>query len=164
MVKFSTDHYTVLIYICHLSLFSSSSSPPLLILSSPPHPLLSSSPPSSSSPTHPPLLILPSSSSPPLLILSSSSPPSSSSLPSSSSSPLLILSSPPVLNVADVQTSGRHMVYICQPQAPTSTTSECMGMSPKPKDYIFLSLISLICCLPLGVFALFKSLEVCVYI
>jgi len=61
------------------------------------------------------------------------------------------------------------MVYICQPQQPNQPPVELASGDPLqpatrppcPKDYIFLSLLSLLCCCaPLGVFALIKSLEV----
>lgn len=55
------------------------------------------------------------------------------------------------------------MVYICQPaeQQPPGAVGED-GQPPKPKDYFFLSLLSLLCCCaPLGIVAVIKSLEVC---
>ena len=51
------------------------------------------------------------------------------------------------------------MVYICQPQ--TGNPSNPADKPPPPKDYLALSLLSLVCCCaPLGLVALLKSLEV----
>ena len=59
-----------------------------------------------------------------------------------------------------LQATGKHMVYIGEPeQSGSGLTPD--GRPRPPKDYLGLALFSLLCCcFPIGVIALIKSLEV----